>query len=255
MQPEGRARWPGRVYRERRSFGPAARIFRPESAPVHDLRPHQAHPDHLRLPHPHLRHHPLPAALQICSPPVDPFDGENTRYLARHRLGSNIEDSYNDEGTPRPPPSSQAPSATTHFLTTDFWYSADLQTNLVVLRHDPRFGTQLLHLANLVPPSPIRDSSHPRRFTLKDARTVSAPQLIPPMSRLFPPPESRPPNPSRDLPVRPRKSPPRPRQPIPRRAKTSASRLGSRPRQGRAHPPCRHPPASRLARAPILRRA
>jgi hypothetical protein len=110
--------------------------------------------------------------------PVGPFD-KNTRFLTRETLGDNVIDSLSVEGTRETTtvaPGIDGNDAALTF-TTDFWYSADLQTNTVVLRHDPSYGTQLFHLVNLVRAEPDpKLFSIPAGFTLKDLRTASAPQ-------------------------------------------------------------------------------
>jgi hypothetical protein len=104
--------------------------------------------------------------------PVGPFD-KGARFLTRETLGSNTFENLPAEGSRET--ITVTPGAdgndTALVFTTDFWYSPDIETNLVVLRHDPRFGTQLFHLVDLVRGDPDPQLFRiPSGFTLKDIR-------------------------------------------------------------------------------------
>jgi hypothetical protein len=88
--------------------------------------------------------------LSSPTPLVGPFD-QGRRYLSRENLGTQSIQGLDVVGT-RETISIQPGTMGNDQLITmsrEFWYSPDLQTNLSVIRKDPRTGTEAIQLANL----------------------------------------------------------------------------------------------------------
>jgi hypothetical protein len=79
------------------------------------------------------------------------WNANNTRYLAREELGSDVIDGQSVIGTRETTTTSAGALGNDHPLvsTREFWYSAELQTNLAVTRDDPREGKQVIRLKGL----------------------------------------------------------------------------------------------------------
>jgi hypothetical protein len=107
--------------------------------------------------------------------PVGPFD-HNRRFLERTSLGANTLNGLSVQGTRETitiQPGTIGNNQTMTF-TSEFWYSPELQTNLLVTRNDPRQGTQTLHLADLLRGEPDPHSFDlPRGFVVVDSRRVT----------------------------------------------------------------------------------
>jgi len=82
--------------------------------------------------------------------PVGPF-ANNTRYLARESLGTDLLDGFNVIGTRETETVNPGVVGNEHPLasTREFWYNADLQTNIRVIRNEPAIGRQVITLSNV----------------------------------------------------------------------------------------------------------
>ena len=137
----------GRLYRERHSFSTA------DADPATTLREFSildpvAHTGTVceratRLCHITAYHPQLSFTVQ----PVGPFD-QGRRYLTRESLGNQWIENLAVTGTLETV--AVAPGTLGNdqplTITREFWYSPDLQTNLTVIRNDPREGKQEIHL-------------------------------------------------------------------------------------------------------------
>jgi hypothetical protein len=106
--------------------------------------------------------------------PVGPFDN-NRRYLARESLGTQTLDDLPVTGTRETTTIAPGTVGNDHEVVSsrEFWYSADLKTNLAVTRKDPHNGTQALHLTvqSRSEPDPALFAI-PSGYTVKDARLI-----------------------------------------------------------------------------------
>lgn len=117
-------------------------------------------------------YHPQQAfALQ----PAGAF-ANGTRYLAREDLGLNIIQGLDVKGTREiitinpGVVGNQQPLVTTK----EFWYSPDLQTNVSIVRNDPRQGPQTIQLSDINRSEPEPQFfAPPSGFTVQDLRTMT----------------------------------------------------------------------------------
>lgn len=148
----------GRIYRERRSFVPA----------------NAAGPGRLNEIH---IYDPVTRSQTICSvrtyrcirsyfaprtffnPTPEGWNAENTRYLARESLSSDVMYGQNVTGTRETTTTNPGTLGNDRALvsTRKFWYSAELKTNLAVTRNDPREGKQVIRLTELSRTEPNSD--------------------------------------------------------------------------------------------------
>ena len=140
----------GRIYRERRSFTPA-----------NSDQPNRLNEIHI--------YDPVTRTQTICNVmsfqcvrkgymPVTFFNvratgwfANNSRFLAREDLGSDVIDGQNVVGTRETTTINPGVLGNDRALisTREFWYSPELRTNLAVTRNDPREGKQVIRLTEL----------------------------------------------------------------------------------------------------------
>lgn len=165
----------GRMYRERRSFVPEGSNQRSVLKEILLYDPLQrtlttcvikARICSITTYHPQLTFTTIPAG---------PF-AQGTRYLTRENLGTNTIDGLDVTGTRETITinpgvvGNQKPLVSTR----EFWYSADLETNLAVTRNDPREGMQVIQLSYISRYEPEPEKLQvPAGFTVKDDRTTT----------------------------------------------------------------------------------
>jgi hypothetical protein len=107
--------------------------------------------------------------------PVGPFDN-NRRYLSRESLGDQTLDGLQVTGTHETTTISPGTIGNDRevVISREFWYSADLKTNLAVTRKDPRDGTQTIRLTvqSRSEPDPAVFAV-PSGYTVKDLHTTA----------------------------------------------------------------------------------
>ena len=164
----------GRVYRERRSFMPG-------------LSNEETRLTHIMI------YDPVAKSQTICTVavhkcvvsdyqaktsfremPAGPFDG-GKRYLSRESLGSSTMDGLEITGTRETitvnpgTVGNEAPLVSTR----EFWYSAELQTNLAVTRKLPVEGLQVVQLSDVNTNEPAAELFQaPAAFAIEDVRTT-----------------------------------------------------------------------------------
>ena len=109
--------------------------------------------------------------------PPGPFD-QGRRTLTREPLGSQTVDGLPVVGTLENVTVSPGTigNDTPVTLSREFWYSADLKTNLSVIRKDPREGTQTVTFTTLSRNEPDpRDFAIPSGYTVTDDRRPARP--------------------------------------------------------------------------------
>jgi hypothetical protein len=164
----------GRVYRERRSFMPGLSN------------------EETRLTH-ILIYDPVAKSETICTVavrkcvvsdyqartnfrdiPAGPFDG-GKRYLNRESLGSSTMDGLEVTGTRETitVAAGTVGNETPLVSTREFWYSAELQTNLAVTRKLPVEGLQVVQLSEVNPSEPPAELFQtPAGYAVEDVRTT-----------------------------------------------------------------------------------
>jgi hypothetical protein len=167
----------GRMYRERRSFVPAASsdesrlndilLFDPAAATMTTcvMATHRCTVTRYR------------PRLEFVAAPAGP-SADGTRYLAREALGANTIEGLDVVGTRETLTiaagvvGNERPLVTTR----EFWYSPDLETNLAVTRNEPREGLQVIHLSEVSRSEPEAQLFEiPSGFTVEDARVRARP--------------------------------------------------------------------------------
>jgi hypothetical protein len=96
-----------------------------------------------------------------------------TRYLTRESLGSDVIDGLKVVGTRETLSINAGVVGNSQPLVTtrEFWYSPDLQVNLLVTRKDPREGTQVIHVVDLSRSEPDPAMFQvPAGFVVEDSR-------------------------------------------------------------------------------------
>jgi hypothetical protein len=167
----------GRMYRERRSFVPEGserkstlheiEIF----DPVNHIKTFCTMAAQRCIVTDYLDHpdHRSPTAPVLATPVV-------TRSFTREPLGTETIEGLTVTGTreaTRQP--SQGADAAPLVSTREFWYSAELETNLAVTRINPVEGTQAIHLSNIHLGDPEASLfTVPKGFTLEDQRSSVA---------------------------------------------------------------------------------
>jgi hypothetical protein len=105
--------------------------------------------------------------------PVGPFDN-NRRYLARESLGTQTMDGLPVTGARETITIAPGTVGNDREMVSarEFWYSADLKTNLTVTRQDPHDGTQAIHLVvdSRSEPEPAVFAI-PSGYSIRDIRT------------------------------------------------------------------------------------
>lgn len=90
------------------------------------------------------------ASTRFVQPPVGP-QGNGTRYLARETLGTDVIDGLSVIGTREILTINAGVVGNSAPLITrrEYWYSPDLEINLLTTRKDPREGTQVIRVVDL----------------------------------------------------------------------------------------------------------
>ena len=141
----------GRLYRERHSFTSSPDIDPKQTLREFAFRDPTARTNTICNPGLHQ------CVITSYSPPherplspVGPFDN-GRRLLTRDNLGTQIIDGLSAVGSLETITIAPGTIGNDHELksTTEFWYSSDLKTNLLVIRKDPREGTQTVKLTVL----------------------------------------------------------------------------------------------------------
>jgi hypothetical protein len=163
----------GRIYRERRSFVPAGSDEQPKLLAIILLDPAAHTRTTCTMATRNCEVSGYHPRSQFLALPVGPF-AKGTRYLTRENLGTNTVEDLPVTGTRETITvnpgviGNDRPLATTR----EFWYSADLQTNLSVTRNDPREGTQVIQLTELSRSEPDPSTFQvPAGFAVHDVRT------------------------------------------------------------------------------------
>jgi hypothetical protein len=165
----------GRIYRERRSFVPANGTKEPklEEIIVYDSAAHTRTSCVIATRQCLITSYR--PAMTFRSRRAGPF-ADGTMTLAREDLGSNTIDDLSVIGTRETVTvdggvvGNEKPLVTTR----EFWYSPALETNLSVVRNDPRLGTQSIHLADLSRAEPDAAIFEvPSGYTMHDLRRSS----------------------------------------------------------------------------------
>ena len=167
----------GRVYRERHHFSPNPNVDPRTTLFELSVRDPTAHTfTHcVRAEHvctiQNFRSRTAVPALQ----PVGPFDG-GKRYLTRESLGNQTIEELAAVGTMETVTIAVGTIGNDRALksTREFWYSPDLQTNLKVVRIDPREGTQDVRLAGVSRTEPEPGVfAIPTGYSVRDLRSSS----------------------------------------------------------------------------------
>jgi hypothetical protein len=145
----------GRIYREVRDFVPVSSAQEPKLYRIKIADP-TTHTLTVCIVASHscnVTNYFVPIAFTLR--PVGPFDS-GKRTLARESLGNDVMDGINVIGTRETITintgvigNSQALS-----ITREFWYSPDLQVNLAITRKDPREGTQVVRVHEVLRSEP-----------------------------------------------------------------------------------------------------
>jgi hypothetical protein len=162
----------GRIYRERRSFVPANSKERSRLNEVHI-------------------YDPVARKQMLCSTrafqcivgsyaPMTLFEtrapgpfADNTRFLTREKLGTDVIEGIYVTGTRETTTINAGVLGNDRPIvsTREFWYSDELQTNLVVIRDDPQEGKQVIRLSKI---SQAEPDSHmfeaPEGYAVRDDR-------------------------------------------------------------------------------------
>lgn len=118
------------------------------------------------------------ASAKFVPPPVG-LQANGTRYLTRQSLGNETIDGLPANGTLETLTISTGTAGNAQPLVTkkEYWYSPDLEINLLTTRTDPRDGTQVIRVVDLsrTEPDPAMFRP-PSNFPLKDLRGPQTPQ-------------------------------------------------------------------------------
>lgn len=158
----------GRMYRERRSFVPLGSGQRPRLNEVHIYDPvsrSQALCSARTFVCTITDYSPVTTFIPA---PAGPYDNGN-RYLQRESLGGDVMEGMNVIGTreTRTIKAGTAGNDRPLVSTREFWYSPELETNLLVTRNDPREGKQVVRLSDLTVGDP-----DPHMFDIPPGYTV-----------------------------------------------------------------------------------
>jgi len=158
----------GRIYREHVSFVPVNSNEQSKVREI-DLFDPVAHTKTICLTATHhctvTGYHASPS---YTPPPVGAFDN-GKRYLTRESIGTDVMDNLNVVGTRETISINPGVVGNSQALvsTREFWYSPDIQVNLLVTRKDPREGTQVIRVVNL-----SRSEPDPAMFQVPTGFTV-----------------------------------------------------------------------------------
>jgi hypothetical protein len=112
------------------------------------------------------------ASTKFVPPPVGP-QANGTRYLSREPLGSDVIDGLSVIGSRETLTVNAGVVGNSEPLVTtkEYWYSPDLEVNLLTTRKDPREGTQLIHVIDLSRSDPDPSMFQiPANFSVQDLR-------------------------------------------------------------------------------------
>jgi hypothetical protein len=114
-------------------------------------------------------------SAKFVPPPVGP-QGKGTRYLAREALGTDVIDDLSVIGTRETLTINAGVVGNNAPLITkkEYWYSPDLEINLLTSRKDPREGTQVIHVVDLSRTDPDPAIFRvPSNFVVEDHRQAN----------------------------------------------------------------------------------
>lgn len=112
------------------------------------------------------------AATKFVPPPVGPQDN-GTRYLSRETLGTDTIDGLSVLGSRESLTINAGAVGNSQPLVTtkEYWYSPDLEINLLTTRKDPREGLQTIHVIDLARTEPAPPLFQiPANFVVEDDR-------------------------------------------------------------------------------------
>jgi hypothetical protein len=168
----------GRMYRERRSFVPVNSGQQPRLTEIRLLDPAAKSQANCTVATKQCIVSDYRPRTSFRLMPAGAF-ANGTRFLAREDLGTNTIEGMNVAGTKETVTvnagvlGNDRPLASTR----EFWYSAELETNLAVTRIDPREGKQVVKLVELSRSEPDpRLFEIPDGYSVRDARVQSSPQ-------------------------------------------------------------------------------
>jgi hypothetical protein len=167
----------GKVYRERRTFVPEGSTAKSRLKEILLFDPQARTRTTCTLATRHCSITSYLPRTTFVTQPVGPFD-RGTRSLAREPLGMQVIENLSVSGTRETTTTNpgvmgnEQPLATTR----EFWYSPDIQTNLLTTRKDPREGTQIIRLSAVSRGEPDASLFQvPEGFTVQDDRVAGAP--------------------------------------------------------------------------------
>jgi len=162
----------GRIYREHVSFVPV-RSTQPSKRREIDLLDPVAHTRTVCIMA--KRHCAITsyyASTKFVPPPAGPL-AHGTSYLSRESLGTDVIDGLPVMGTRETITINAGVLGNSEALITtkEYWYSADLEINLLTTRKDPRQGTQIIHVVDLSRSEPDPSVFEiPANFVVEDDR-------------------------------------------------------------------------------------
>jgi hypothetical protein len=112
------------------------------------------------------------SSTKFLPPPVGP-QNNGTRYLSRQSLGTDVADGLPVLGTRETLTINTGAVGNSQPLITtkDYWYSPDLEINLITIRNDPREGTQAVRVVDLSRTEPAASVFQvPANFVVEDDR-------------------------------------------------------------------------------------
>jgi hypothetical protein len=162
----------GRIYREHVSFVPA-RSNQPSKRREIDVLDPVAHTRTVCLmAKRHCAISSYYASTKFVPPPTGP-QANGTRYLTRESLGTDVIDGLPVLGTRETLTINAGAVGNSQSLVTtkEYWYSPDLEINLLTTRKDPREGTEIIHVVDLSRTEPNPSVFEiPANFVVEDDR-------------------------------------------------------------------------------------
>ena len=167
----------GRLYRERRTFVPVGSTTEPRLNEIELYDPQARTRTACTL----VTHHCsitryFPRTTFVLQP-VGPF-ARGTRSLAREPLGLQAIEDLSVSGTRETVTINPGTMGNEQALITtrEFWYSPEIETNLLTTRKDPREGTQVIRLSEISRSEPDASLFQiPEGFTVQDSRAAVVP--------------------------------------------------------------------------------
>ena len=165
----------GRIFQERRSFVPMDSGHEPElqRIEISDPAKHEKYFCRLQTHICTVENYTGPAALE--SQPSD-YQEDTSGTLAREDLGKTVVNGVEAIGTreTRTLKPGAIGNASPLAIVKEFWYSPQIGINVSVKRIDPRFGTEIFNVTNLVLSEPdSKVFAVPSGFTIEDRRSDS----------------------------------------------------------------------------------